>query len=70
MNKLSKIFLAIIIILIIALIFTIHQNYNLRKSCKQNLDYLLEHAERSAKDNQRIQYLEEQLNTIKSENIE
>ena len=58
MNKLSKIFLVIIIVLVLALCIMSYLYVNMRKSSQQNLDSQLTNAY------QRIDELENKINTI------
>ena len=58
MNKLSKIFLVIIIVLVLALCIMSYLYFNMRKSSKQNLDSLLTKSEELTNAYQRIDELE------------
>ena len=64
MNKLSKIFLVIIIVLVLALCIMSYLYVNMRKSSQQNLDSLLTKAEELTNAYQRIDELENKINTI------
>jgi peptidoglycan hydrolase CwlO-like protein len=64
MNKLSKIFLVIIIVLVLALCIMSYLYVNMRKSSKQNLDSLLTKSEELTNAYQRIDELENKINTI------
>ncbi|MEI3394683.1 MAG: hypothetical protein V8R82_03100 [Clostridia bacterium] len=64
MNKLSKIFLVIIIVLVLALCIMSYLYFNMRKSSKQNLDSLLTKSEELTNAYQRIDELENKINTI------
>ena len=64
MNKLSKIFLVIIIVLVLALCIMSYLYVNMRKSSKQNLDSLLTKSEELTNAYQRLDELENKINTI------
>ncbi len=64
MNKLSKIFLVIIIVLVLALCIMSYLYVNMRKSSKQNLDSLLTKSQELTNAYQRIDELENKINTI------
>ncbi len=64
MNKLSKIFLVIIIVLVLALCIMSYLYVNMRRSSKQNLDSLLTKSEELTNAYQRIDELENKINTI------
>lgn len=64
MKKLNKIFLAIIVVLFIALAIVSALNIAMRKQAKANLDVTLKTAEDLFEANKKIQELEEKLNTI------
>ena len=64
MNKLSKIFLVIIIVLVLALCIMSYLYVNMRKSSKQNLDSLLTKSEELTNAYQWIDELENKINTI------
>ena len=66
MNKISKIFLAIIIILTIALIILTYEYINLRNSAKSSLVDTLENSQKLQDAYQRIQELENKIDTIKN----
>ena len=61
MNKLSKIFLVIIIVLVLALCIMSYLYVNMRKSSQQNLDSLLTKSEELTNAYQRIDELEKSL---------
>ena len=54
MNKLNKIFLVIIMILLIALGIMTYLYFNMRKSAKNNLDMFLNEAEQLSKANEKL----------------
>lgn len=62
MNRLSKIFLVIIIILLIALSIVSCAYFRMRESSKRGLESTLNSAEELYEANKRIHELEEQLN--------
>ena len=64
MNKLSKIFLVIIIVLVLALCIISYLYVNMRRSSKQNLDSLLTKSQELTNAYQRIDELENKINTI------
>lgn len=64
MNKLSKIFLVIIIVLVLTLCIMSYLYVNMRKSSQQNLDSLLTKSEELTNAYQRIDELENKINTI------
>ncbi|OKZ75074.1 MAG: hypothetical protein BHW00_03025 [Clostridium sp. 26_22] len=64
MNKLSKIFLVIIIVLVLALCIMSYLYVNMRRSSKQNLDSLLTKSQELTNAYQRIDELENKINTI------
>lgn len=64
MNKLSKIFLVIIIVLVLALCIMSYLYVNMRRSLKQNLDSLLTKSQELTNAYQRIDELENKINTI------
>ena len=64
MNKLSKIFLVIIIVLVLALCIMSYLYVNMRRSSKQNLDSLLTKSQELTNASQRIDELENKINTI------
>ena len=64
MNKLSKIFLVIIIVLVLALCIMSYLYVNMRESSQQNLDSLLTKSEELTNAYQRIDELENKINTI------
>jgi type II secretory pathway component PulJ len=64
MNKLSKIFLVIIIVLVLALCIMSYLYVNMRRSSKQNLDSLLTKSQELTNAYQRIDELEERLKCI------
>ena len=64
MNKLSKIFLVIIIVLVLALCIMSYLYVNMRKSSQQNLYSLLTKSEELTNAYQRIDELENKINTI------
>lgn len=64
MNKLSKIFLVIIIVLVLALCIMSYLYVNMRRSSKQNLDTLLTKSQELTNAYQRIDELENKINTI------
>ena len=58
MNKLSKILLAVIIILVIALVITLFAYFDVKKAAKENLNLYLKSEERITnilKDNAELQ---------------
>lgn len=66
MNKTSKIFLAIIVVLTIALGILTYKYINLRNSAKSNLADTLANAQQLQDAYKRIQELEDKINTIKN----
>lgn len=64
MNKLSKIFLVIIIVLVLDLCIMSYLYVNMRRSSKQNLDSLLTKSQELTNAYQRIDELENKINTI------
>ncbi len=64
MKKLSKIFLVIIIVLVLALCIMSYLYVNMRRSSKQNLDSLLTKSQELTNAYQRIDELENKINTI------
>ena len=64
MNKLSKIFLVIIIVLVLALCIMSYLYVNMKRSSKQNLDSLLTKSQELTNAYQRIDELENKINTI------
>lgn len=64
MNKLSKIFLVIIIVLVLALCIMSYLYVNMRRLSKQNLDSLLTKSQELTNAYQRIDELENKINTI------
>lgn len=64
MNKLSKIFLVIIIVLVLALCIMSYLYVNMRRSSKQNLDSLLTKSQELTNAYQRIDELKNKINTI------
>lgn len=64
MKKLSKIFLVIIIVLVLALCIMSYLYVNMRKSSQQNLDSLLTKSQKLTNAYQRIDELENKINTI------
>ena len=66
MNKTSKIFLAIIVVLTLALGILTFEYINLRNSAKSTLADTLENAQELQNAYKRIQELENKINTIKN----
>ena len=64
MNKLSKIFLVIIIVLVLALCIMSYLYVNMRKSSKQNLDSLLTKSQELTNAYQIIYEFEKKINKI------
>ena len=64
MNKLSKILIGIIVILILALGIMTYEYINLRKSSKYSLDSILEQTEELQKAYIKIEQLENKLKSI------
>lgn len=64
MNKLSKIFLGIIIVLILVLAVMTYEYINLRKSAKYSLDSILEQSEELQKAYMKIDELENKIKSI------
>ena len=66
MNKISKIFLAIIVVLTLALGILAYEYINLRNSAKSNLANSLESAQELQNAYNKIQELENKINSIKN----
>lgn len=66
MNKTSKIFLIIIVVLTVALGILTYEYINLRNSAKANLADTLENAQELQNAYKRIQELEDKINTIQN----
>ncbi len=66
MNKMSKIFLVIIVILLIALGIITSLYFNMRTSAKTNLNYFLNEVEQKRIVLQENQKLEEELEQLKN----
>ena len=64
MNKLSKIFLGIIVVLVLALSIMIYKYIDVKNAAQDNLDEILKSAEELQKANIKIEELQNKLDTI------
>lgn len=64
MNKLSKIFLGIIVVLILALGIMIYKYIDVKNAAQDNLNEILKSAEELQKANIKIEELQNKLDTI------
>ena len=64
MNKLSKIFLGIIIVLVLALSIMIYKYIDVKNAAQDNLNEILKSAEELQKANIKIEELQNKLDTI------
>lgn len=64
MNKLSKIFLGIIVVLVLALSIIIYKYIDVKNAAQDNLNEILKSAEELQKANIKIEELQNKLDTI------
>ena len=64
MNKLSKIFLGIIIVLVLALSIMVYKYIDVKNAAQENLNEVLKSAEELQKANIKIEELQNKLDTI------
>ena len=64
MNKLSKIFLGIIIVLVLALSIMVYKYIDVKNAAQDNLNEILKSAEELQKANIKIEELQNKLDTI------
>lgn len=64
MNKLSKIFLGIIIVLVLALSIMVYKYIDVKNAAQDNLNEVLKSAEELQKANIKIEELQNKLDTI------
>lgn len=64
MNKLSKIFLGIIVVLVLALSIMIYKYIDVKNAAQDNLNEILKSAEELQKANIKIEELQNKLDTI------
>ena len=64
MNKLSKIFLDIIVVLVLALSIMIYKYIDVKNAAQDNLNEILKSAEELQKANIKIEELQNKLDTI------